>query len=69
MCDDATVSEASRSASVNVGDPPALPGRHPEFASSWSQMGKLPRVSHSSITKGDPMTNYCGLHHSKWACQ
>ena len=40
--------------SVNVGDPPALPGRHPGFDSSGRAMGKLPRVSRSSITQGSP---------------
>ena len=40
--------------SVIVGDPPALPGRHPEFDSTGSRMGKLPRVSRSSITQGSP---------------
>ena len=45
---------ASDVASVNVGDPPALPGRHPEFDSSGIRMGKLPRVSRSSITQGSP---------------
>ena len=43
-----------RRSSVNVGDPPALPGRHPGFDSSGREMGKLPRVSRSSITQGSP---------------
>ncbi len=39
---------------VSVRDPPALPGRHPEFDSSGIGMGKLPHVSRYASRKGSP---------------
>ena len=54
---------------VSVRDPPALPGRHPEFDSSGIGMGKLPHVSRYASRKGSPHDDIAVLNHSKWACQ
>ena len=51
--------------SVNGGDPPALPGRHPEFDSSGSGWGTLrrepPSITQESPHDGRPQCRRCGM--------
>ena len=54
---------------VNVGDPPALPGRPSVFDVSGSNVRNSPREPLKHHAGESSMNNYRSLNHTKWECQ
>ena len=54
---------------VNVGNPPALPGRPSVFDVSGSNVRNSPREPLKHHAGESSMNNYRSLNHTKWECQ